>query len=101
MDEGGPSGASLRSTRGPTSGWELPEPGRAAVGLLLGEDLVAFVGPEAPAVSVSAALKFSATELAAAEGGEVASALAGLFVGGGEGRRDRWEKSEEKKKCEM
>lgn len=92
LDEGGPSGVSVRSTRGPTSGWELSEPDRAVAGLLLGEDLVAIVGAEAPAVSVvlCAVLKFSATELAAAEGsevttGEVASALAGLFVGGREG----------------
>lgn len=66
--------------------------------------MVAFVGPEAPAVSVSAALKFSATELAAAEGseastGEVASALAGLFVGE-EGQMGKKVKKKRSVKCE-
>lgn len=89
LDEGGPLGVSLRSTKAPTSGWGLSEPVWAAAGLLLGEDLVAIVGAEVPAVSVvlCAVLKFSANELAAVEGsevttGEVASALAGLFVWG-------------------
>lgn len=89
LDEGGPSGVSLRSTRGPTSGWGLSEPDWAAAGLLLGEDLVAIVGPPAVSVGLCAVLKFSATELAAVEGSEVttevASALAGLFVCGREG----------------
>lgn len=109
LDEGGPSG--VRSTRGPTAGWELSEPVWAAAGLLWGEDWVAIVGPEAPAVSVvlCAVLKFSGTELAAVEGSEVttcevASAQAGLFVWGrGEMewvRGGRWGKSEEKKKVE-
>lgn len=97
LDEGGTLGVSLRSTRGPTSGWvlALSELDWAA-GLFLGEDLAgaALVGPEALVVSVvlslagllCAVLKLSATELVAVEGSkfttvEVVSAPAGLFVG--------------------
>lgn len=96
-DVGGTLGASLRSTRGPTSGRALAlnEQGWVA-GLFWGEDLagVALVGLEAPAVSavlwlaglLCAVLKLSATELVAAEGSkfttvEVVSAPAGLFDG--------------------
>lgn len=109
LDEGGALGVSLRSTRGPTSGWvlALSELDWAA-GLFLGEDLAgaALVGLEALMVSVvlslagllCAVLKLSATELVAVEGSkfttvEVVSAAAGLF--GGEeqdkqGRRGEW-----------
>ena len=115
-DVGGTLGASLRSTRGPTSGWALAvsEEGWVA-GLFWGEDLagVALVGLEAPAVSavlwlaglLCGVLKLSASELVAAEGskfttGEVVSAPAGLFDGeeqeedkgreGGVGSGDGW-----------
>lgn len=103
LDEGGTLGVSLRSTRGPTSGWVLAlrELGWAA-GLFLGEVLAgaALVGLEALVVSVvhslagllCAVLKLSATELVAVEGskfttGEVVSAAAGLFEGE---ERDKW-----------
>lgn len=92
LDEGGTLGVSLRSTRGPTSGWALAfsEPGRAA-GLFFGEDLsgVALAGLEVLAVSVvlllAGLLRLSAFELVAAEGGKfttgevVSAAAAGLF----------------------
>lgn len=126
LDEGGTLGVSLRSTRGPTSGWvlALSELDWAA-GLFLGEDLAgaALVGLEALVVSVvlslagllCAVLKLSATELVAAEGSrfttvEVASAAAGLFGWeeqdkqrrrgrSGEGRKHRAEKVRERKKA--
>lgn len=101
LDEGGAFGISLRSTRGPTSGWVLALSGLEWVaGLFWGEAVAgaALAGPEALMVSVvlslsgllCAALKLSATELVAAEGSkfttvEVVSAAAGLF--GGEGAR--------------
>ena len=108
-DVGGTLGASLRSTRGPTSGWALAvsEEGWVA-GLFWGEDLagVALVGLEAPAVSavlwlaglLCGVLKLSASELVAAEGskfttGEVVSAPAGLFDG--RSRRKTKEEREE------
>lgn len=89
-EEGATLGVSLRSTRGPTSGWvlALSEPGSAA-GLFFG---AALVGLEALAVSVvhslagllCGVLKLSVTELAAVEGSkfttmEGVSAAAGLF----------------------
>lgn len=97
LDEGVTLGVSLRSTRGPTSGWvlALSELDWAA-GQFLGEDLAgaALVGLEALVVSVvlslagllCAVLKLSATELVAVEGRkfttvEVVSAAAGLFGG--------------------
>ena len=104
LDEGGTLGVSLRSTRGPTSGWvlALSELGWAA-GLFLGEDLagVALVGLEALVVSVvhslagllCAVLKLSATELVAVDwskfttGGGGGGGAGGLGGGGGEKRR--------------
>lgn len=102
LDEGGTLGVSLRSTRGPMSGWvlALSELDWAA-GLFLGEDFAgaALVGLEALAVSavlslaglLCAVLKLSATELVAVEGSkfttvEVLSAPAGLFVGEQQGK---------------
>ena len=101
LDEGGSLGVSLRSTRGPTSGWVLALSALDwAAGLLFGEDLAgaALVGLEALVVSVvfslagllCAVLKLSATELVAVEGSKfttvkVVSAAAGLFGGGGAG----------------
>lgn len=95
-------GVSLRSTRGPTSGWVLAlSELDGAAGLFWGEVLAgaALAGLEALGVSVvlslaglpCAVLKPSATELVAAVGNkfttvEVVSAPEGLF-GGGRGRR--------------
>lgn len=97
LDEGVTLGVSLRSTRGPTSGWVLAlSELDLAAGQFLGEDLAgaALVGLEALVVSVvlslagllCAVLKLSATELVAVEGRkfttvEVVSAAAGLFGG--------------------
>lgn len=115
----GTLGVSLRSTRGPTSGWvlALSELDWAA-GLFLGEELAgaALVGLEALVVSVvlslagllCAVLKLSATELVAVQGSkfttvEVVSAAAGL-VGrsrtnkGGEGSGATRKVRERKKK---
>lgn len=105
LDEGGTLGVSLRSTRGPTSGWVLALSALDwAAGLFIGEDLAgaALVGLEALVVSVvlslagllCAVLKLSATELVAVEGSkfttvEVVSAAAGLFGGEEQGRRVR------------
>lgn len=96
LDEGGTLGVSLRSTRGPMSGWVLALSAPDwAEGLFLGEDF----GLEALAVSavlslaglLCAVLKLSATELVAVEGSkfttvEVLSAPAGLFVGEQQGK---------------
>lgn len=111
LDEGGTLGVSLRSTRGPTSGWVLALSKLDWVALFLGEDLTgaALVGLEALVVSVvlslagllCAVLKLSATELVAVEGSkfttvEVVSAAAGLFGGeeqnkqGRRGRSGEW-----------
>lgn len=97
--EGATLGVSLRSTRGPTSGWvsmaasELGCTAAPALG-------AAWVGLEAVAVSavlslaglLCAVLKLSATELVAVEGskfttGEAESAPAGLFCREGEAGR--------------
>lgn len=94
-DEGGALGVSLRSTRGPTSGWVLAlrELGWAA-GQFWGEDLAgaAWVGLEALVVRVvvslagllCAVLKLSVTELVVVEGSkfttvEAVSVAAGLW----------------------
>ncbi len=98
LDEGGTLGVSLRSTRGPTSGWvlALSELDWAA-GLFMGEDL-ALVGLEALVISLAgllcAVLKLSATELVAVEESkfttvEVVSAAAGLFGGEEEDKQRR------------
>lgn len=96
---------SLRSTRGPTSGWVLAlSELDGAAGLFWGEVLAgaALVGLEALGVSVvlslagllCAVLKLSATELVAVEGNkfttvEVVSAPEGLFGGGQDKQRKR------------
>lgn len=97
LDEWGTLGVSLRSTRGPTSGWVLAFTELDwATGLFWGEDLAGatLVGLEALVVSMvlslagllCAVLKLSVTELVAVEGSkfttvEVVSAAAGLFGG--------------------
>lgn len=113
LDEGGTLGVSLRSTRGPTSGWvlALSELDWTA-GLFLGEDLAgaALVGLEALVVSVvlslagllCAVLKLSATELVAVEGSkfttvEVVSAAAGLFGGEEQDKQKRRGRTEGRK----
>ena len=118
-DEGGALGVSLRSTKGPTSGWVLALSELDwATGLFWGEGLAGatLLGLEALMVSVvlslagllCAVLKLSVTELVAVEGSkfttvEVVSGAAGLFCeeeqdkqgvggrGGGGGVDTGWE----------
>ncbi|TNN79178.1 hypothetical protein EYF80_010626 [Liparis tanakae] len=85
LDEGGAFGMSLRSTRGPTSGWLLALSGLERVaGLFWGPALAGLEALMVSAVlSLAGLLRLSATELVAAEGSkfttvEVVSAAAGL-----------------------